>query len=184
VPQEARSEARSVFNMNSVRLLKLIHEMNTTFFEESPFNVFCALNPNVANKEAELRRMLQKAETGPVTFITQPVFDNEGIDFIKEAKKRTHLKIFAGIIPVVSYKNAMFLNNEMPGINIPEKYITSFSPEMDRETAEQTGITIALSIARQVLKHCDGFYLTTPFNRVDMIGRIADGIKNMNMGVL
>lgn len=179
VPQEARNEARSVFNMNSIRLLKLIHEMNNTFFEDSPYNVYCALNPNVPNKEAELRRMLQKAETGPVTFITQPVFDSEGVDFIKEAKSRTKSRIFAGIIPLVSYKNAMFLNNEMPGINIPQKYIDSFYPEMDRQSAEETGISISLGIAVLLLPHCDGFYLTTPFNRVDMVGKISEGIKGL-----
>ena len=182
VPQEARSETTSVFNMNSIRLLKLIHEMNSTFFEESPYKVYCALNPNVPNKEAELRRMLQKAETGPVTFVTQPIFDNDGLDFIKEAKKRTNSKIFAGIIPIVSYKNAMFLNNEMPGIHIPQKYVESFYPEMDRENAEETGITIALGIANLVLPYCDGYYLTTPFNRVDMVGKIADGIRNLGAG--
>jgi len=182
VPQEARSEATSVFNMNSIRLLKLIHEMNSTFFEESPYNVYCALNPNVSNKEAELRRMLQKAETGPVTFITQPIFDNEGLDFIKEAKSRTNSNIFVGIIPIVSYKNAMFLNNEMPGINIPQKYINSFYPEMDRESAEGIGIEVALGIAKLALSHCDGYYLTTPFNRVDMVGKIADGIRNLGAG--
>lgn len=182
VPQEVRGEARSVFNMNSVRLLKLIHEMNEAFFAGSPYNVYCALNPNVPNKEAELRRMLQKAETGPVTFVTQPVFDEEGLDFVKEAKKRTNSKIFIGIIPLVSYKNAMFLNNEMPGIKIPQKYINSFNSDMDRDAAEETGINISLNIARMVLPYCDGFYLTTPFNRVDMVGKIADGIRKLNTG--
>jgi len=46
-------------------------------------------------------------------------------------------------MPLVSYKNALFINNEIPGILIPENYVNRFEPAMDRETAEQVGIELA-----------------------------------------
>lgn len=158
----------------------MISEMNNTVFKDSPYSIFAALNVNVVNKEAELRRMRQKYDEAKVTFFTQPVFDNEAVDFLKEVKKSLDVKVFAGIIPLVSFRNALFLDNEMPGIKIPKEYIGRFDEEMDRTTAEKTGIDISLEIIDKIKDTCDGLYFITPFYRVSMICDIVDRLRSEN----
>lgn len=174
VPHAARNDVTSVFNLNSIRLIRMLQDLNTTVLAQQPFEIYAALNINVKNKEAELRRVKQKCEQGKVTFFTQPVFDDEAIDFLKHVRKETKAPVFAGMIPLVSYRNAVFLDNEMPGIHIPDGLIQRFSPGMDRDEAENAGVQLTLELIQKVQTCCDGLYLITPFHRVSMICSIVD----------
>ena len=64
VPSPERNDIKSVFNLNSIRLLEMIAEMNREVFAQEPFLLGGALNLNVLNKDVELRRMEQKTESG------------------------------------------------------------------------------------------------------------------------
>lgn len=77
----------------------------------------------------------------------------------------------------MSYRNAMFLNNELPGVTIPEKYINMFSEDMTKEEGQQVGIDISVEIGRKLKGLCDGLYFVTPFNRVNMLIEIINKIK-------
>jgi len=88
------------------------------------------------------------------------------------------VKLLGGIMPLVSYRNAQFLNNEVAGITIPEKIIKQFEPDMNKEKAEILGIELAVEIARRIKNNVDGFYFITPFNRVEMIVKI---LKKLGM---
>lgn len=80
-----------------------------------------------------------------------------------------------GILPIVSYRNATFLNNEIPGIKIPESIIKQFEGK-DRDEAEYSGIKIAIKTCNEILPYVDGLYIITPFNRWQMVRNI---IKNV-----
>jgi homocysteine S-methyltransferase len=86
--------------------------------------------------------------------------------------RRENVKILGGIMPLVSYRNAQFLNNELSGIKIPSDIIKLFDPGMSREDAEDLGVEIAVQIAGKMKDGVDGFYFITPFNRVEMIMKI------------
>ena len=62
--------------------------------------------------------MLKKMEAGCRYFLTQPVYDKEGIERLTFLKERTGAKILIGIMPLVSRRNALFIKNEMPGIHV------------------------------------------------------------------
>ena len=81
-------------------------------------------------------------------------------------------------MPLVSYRNAHFLNNEVAGIRIPESILTQFDKNMDKAEAELLGIEIAVNLANKMKDHVHGFYFITPFNRVEMIMKI---IKKLNL---
>lgn len=172
IPRGERSEIKSVFNLNSIKLMKLISEMNKEFFDKEPYNIGGALNLNHLNKEAEILRMHKKVENGATFFLTQPIFSEEVVGFLSEMPKKKGVKILGGIMPVVSFRNALFLNNEIPGISIPEDYINKFRKDMSREEAEETGIEIAVGIAAKIRNYVDGFYFITPFNRITMMVKI------------
>lgn len=169
VPGEFRSDIKSVFNMNSYTLIDMISQMNENVFEEGKISVGGAVNFNVKQKEKELERLLKKHKNGAEFFLTQPIFDDATIDFIKTLPKDRTYKILAGIMPPVSYKNVQFLNNELAGVTIPQKMVEKFSPEMSREEAQQTGEAIALEIIEKVKPYVDGLYIIAPFNRCEMI---------------
>lgn len=177
VPNEARVTTKSVFNLNSYSLVKLVEEMNESVFENEKVKVGCAVNFNVKNKDSELKRLLKKKECGAEFFLTQPIFSEDTIEYIKSLDKNRDYRILGGIMPLVSYKNAQFINNELPGITIPEEYLDKFKPDMSREEAQRVGIEVAVEIGKKIKPYVDGFYITAPFNRYEMVGEILDRLE-------
>lgn len=177
VSDASKVETKSVFNLNSFKLINLINTMNTDVFLNNGMLIGGALNPNVRNKNIEYERMKKKIECGASFFLTQPVYDKEAIEFIKEIKEKTNTKILGGILPIVSYRNAVFLNNELPGVNVPECIVNKFKEDMSKEEAQKIGIEIAVDIGRKLKDICDGLYFIVPFNRVDMIMKIVKNIR-------
>lgn len=172
IPGAEKSSVKSVFDLNSFKLMALIQEMNSELFSQDPYIVGGALNLNVQNRDAEISRMERKVENGARFFLTQPIFASEVIEYLAGLKARKKVKILGGVMPIVSYKNALFLSNEIPGISIPSYYIERFRPDMDRQEAEETGIEIAVELINSIKRYVDGLYLVTPFNRVNMVVRI------------
>jgi homocysteine S-methyltransferase len=177
ISDASKVEAKSVFNLNSFKLMELLNDMNSELFIEDNIFIGGALNLNVLNKEVEYNRMIKKIEKGAKFFLTQPIYDDSAIEFLKKVKERTNVNILAGLLPVVSYRNAVFLNNELPGVTIPDKYVNMFSEEMTKEEAQEVGIKIAVELGKKVKDICDGLYFITPFNRVEMLMEIIKRIK-------
>lgn len=177
VSDASKVETKSVFNLNSFRLIELIKDMNEEVFKEDNILIGGALNLNVLNKEVEFNRMLKKIEKGANFFLTQPIYNDDAVEFLKKVKERTNVKILAGLLPVVSYRNAIFLNNELPGVTIPDKYVKMFNEDMSKEEAQEVGINITVEIANKLKGVSDGLYFITPFNRVNMLMEIIKRIK-------
>ncbi|MGL1894052.1 MAG: bifunctional homocysteine S-methyltransferase/methylenetetrahydrofolate reductase [Spirochaetaceae bacterium] len=178
VPFEKRDDVKKVFNCNSVTLMKRVKLINNTFLDKSPFLIAGALNLSVNKLENEIIKMDKKNEAGATLFLTQPIYDDRTIEYLLNMKNRDDTKILAGILPIVTYKNAQFLNNEFPGISIPNNIIFRFNPDMDRDTAEKMGIDIAVETVNKLKSRVDGFYFITPFLRTNMIKEI---IKRTNI---
>ena len=177
VAQCDRSTVTQVFDYNSIRFMGVVQEMNEDIFAADKVVYGGALNYHGANPEAIARRMRQKMQRGCSYFLTQPIYSREDVDRIRDLKERTGAKILAGIMPLVSYRNAVFMANEMPGVKIPEEVIGAYSPQMSREEAEETAVEISLVIARMLGDAADGYYFMTPFNRVQLICRIIEAIR-------
>ena len=174
-----RAEIKSVFNTHSKGLIEMIREMNQDVFSHAPFYVGGAFNINAANIDAEWSRVLEKHKAGASFFLTQFIFNGEAVSFLKRMRKPEGLYILGGILPLVSYRNAVFMSQEIPGIRIPQETIERFSPEMDRVEAQEAGTQLAAEMAETIRPYVDGFYIMAPFNRADMavdiISRIREG---------
>lgn len=173
-----KNNIKSVFDLNSFKLMELITTMNKEVFAGGPIHIGGALNLNGLNPDVELSRMFKKMDRGASFFLTQPIFDDNVINLLPQIKEHKNTKILGGIMPLVSYRNAHFLNNEVAGIRIPENIINKFDKDMGKEEAELLGIEIAVEIANKMKDHVQGFYFITPFNRVQMIMKI---IKQLNL---
>lgn len=179
IAEEDRVNTKSVFNLNSYRLIELMNQMNKEAFEEEKIAIGGAVNLNIKNKENEILRMKKKIEKGANFFLTQPIFEKEVIKYLIEFKKENKdIKILAGIMPLVSYRNAMFLNNEVPGIFVPDECINLFKKDMTKEEGYEVGIELAANIGRRLKPYVDGLYFITPFNKVEIIKRVIEKIND------
>lgn len=174
IDRAEKEVTKGVFDFNSIRLMEFIQGMNEELFFREPICMGGALNQNGASVPAIASRMKKKIEAGASFFLTQPIYDEEGIEKIEKLKSRVETKILCGIMPLVSYRNAMFIRNEMPGIHVPEEVVNRYRPEMTRQEAEETAIELSLELIRKLDKVADGYYFMVPFNRVDLIGRIIE----------
>lgn len=169
VPMEERDVVKKVFNCNSVTLMQQVKDFNKELLGEKPFNIGGALNVNARNWGVEESKYHKKRDAGATTFLTQPVYDERAIERIESLKKEEGIKILAGILPLVNYRNARFLDNEFPGISIPQEVIERFHPDMTREEASDVGVEISLEIIDRLRDIVDGFYFMTPFGRTSLI---------------
>ncbi len=174
VPGESRSRTTGVFDYNSFRLMDYVKEMNVEHFGEEPICYGGALNYGRGNIDKVIERMQRKIEAGATYFMTQPVFSKEDADRIRMLKERVDTKILCGIMPLVSYRNACFIQNEISGIHVPDEIVARYRPDMSREEAEQTGADIAWEMMELLDPVADGYYFMLPFNRVSLMDKIQE----------
>ena len=179
IPTAERDEVKNVYQFNSRKLAQYIVSLAGEGREmPSPMTVFGALNLNARNFEVELRRAGEKLENGMSGFLTQPVLSEQAVENLRRTRETLgqRAKILAGIMPVVSQRNAIFMENEVNGIHVAEEIMEAFAG-LDREQGEALGLEISLKMAREALPYADGFYLMTPFNRVVLMERLIARLK-------
>ena len=179
VARDARGTISGVFDMNSIRLMEYVTHMNEELYADDPLHFGGALNYHGANPDAIIRRMEKKIEAGCEYFLTQPIYSDEDVERIAYIRNALggRAKICCGIMPLVSYKNAMFLHHEMAGINIPEEILAKYDPDMSREAAQAVAVEISLELTRKLSYIADAYYFMTPFNRADLICEIIAGLE-------
>lgn len=169
--------SKGVFAFNSVKLIEYISKMNSEHFKESSYFIGGALNTSALNFSNEIERAKKKKDAGVNFFMTQPVFSEANINNLISAKEALKdVYILAGIYPVVSYRNALFLNNEVSGIDIPEDVIDSFRDKTKEESAK-ISVSNTLTLISKVYDHCDGLYIILPLKRTDIVVNIIENIK-------
>ena len=170
IPSENRDEVKSVFNFNSRKLARFVSSLNETALR-TPFRMFAALNVNARNFDIQLDLAKEKEEAGVCGFLTQPVLSPEAEENLKKARGELKGKILGGIFPVVSHRNALFLNNEVAGIRVSDEIIARYEGK-DRSECEKLAIALSLETAERIAPYTDGLYFMTPFKRVGLIESI------------
>ena len=179
IPTAERDEVKNVYQFNSRKLAQYIVSLAGEGREmPGPMTVFGALNLNARNFDVELRRAKEKLENGMSGFLTQPVLSAQAVENLKKSRETlgADAKILAGIMPVVSQRNAIFMENEINGIHVEDWIIEKFAG-LDRAQGEELGLAISLEMAKAALPYADGLYLMTPFNRVALMERLIARLK-------
>ena len=179
IPTAERDEVKNVYQFNSRKLAQYIVSLAGEGREmPSPITVFGALNLNARNFEVELRRAAEKLENGMSGFLTQPVLSAQAVENLKKARETLgeRAKILAGILPVVSQRNAIFMENEVNGIHVDEAIIQKFEG-LDRAAGEELGLEVSVQAAKAAAPYADGFYLMPPFNRVALMERLIARLR-------
>ncbi len=170
VPSAERDEVKSVYQFNSRKLAAFVTSLEKQALPGA-FHLFGALNVNARNFDAQLRLAKEKEEKGMAGFLTQPVLTAQALDNLKRAKEELDGYILGGVIPVVSARNARFMDSEISGINVAPE-ITELYEGKNREESEALAVEISVEIMKRISPFVDGYYLMTPFGRTGLIARI------------
>ena len=100
--------------------------------------------------------------------MTQPIFDPEHWHaFVKKLGGKPSIPVLVGIWPLNSYKQALRLNNEVPGIVIPEPVLASL--ESAGVAARDRGFDLAREMLAWARTELAGAYLIPPFKRYEEV---------------
>lgn len=178
-------EAADNYDIVPSGLIKLIKQgfntgqdhSGTSIGQPTHFFVGAALNLNALEPGQEIRNAFRKVQAGADFFLTQPIYDPASARAFLDRYASEHdpLKqpVLVGILPLFNARHAHFLNNEVPGINIPEEMRQRLEKAGDQGLQEGKRITIEL--IEQIRSWGQGVYIMPQFNRYDVVAEIIDG---------
>ena len=169
-------DATAVFDVDSIGLTNLINRLNNGLdFAGNPiglptgFSISVGVNPGAINLDEELRRLDWKIEAGAEYMITQPVFDLKLLERFLKRIEHIHIPVLCGIWPLISYRNAEFMNNEVPGASVPAEIMERMRKAPTKEDAFREGVQIARETFLQVSSIVQGVQLSAPLGRIDAV---------------
>jgi methionine synthase / methylenetetrahydrofolate reductase(NADPH) len=166
-------EATAVFDIDSIGLCNLVNRLNhgidpggNPIGEPTKFVIGVGVNPGAQDLDYELRRFEYKVEAGAEYAITQPVFDTAQLKHFLKRIEHCRIPIIPGIWPLVSFRNAEFLNNEVPGVSVPDPILERMRKCEDGAAALREGVKIAQEMLAEVRPYVQGVQVSAPFGRV------------------
>jgi len=172
-------DARGVFDLESVRLLQIIHKLNQGLdandkpLKDSATELFpgAAVDPQLASWSGLQRRFERKVVAGAQFFQSQMIVDFERLEkFMDQIAAAYNRPILAGIFLLKSAKNARFINRCVPGVSIPETTIERLERAAD---PLQEGMAISAEQVRLARQLCQGVHMMA-VRREELIPEILD----------
>jgi methionine synthase I (cobalamin-dependent)/5,10-methylenetetrahydrofolate reductase len=178
-------DATAVFDIDSIGLTNMVNLMNhgldlggNPFGEPTSFTIGVGVNPGHLDLDLELRRLDWKVKAGAEYAITQPVFDVRQLEHFLDRIEPMKLPVVAGIWPLLSYRNAQFMNNEVPGVSVPDDVMERMriASEKSKEHGLREGVAIARDTLAQVRARVAGVQVSAPLGRVDLALQVFEGL--------
>ena len=179
-------DATAVFDIDSIGLTNMVNKLNhgldlgnNPIGQPTAFCIGVGCNPGAINMDEEIKRFEYKVEAGAQYAITQPVFDTEQLrEFLKRIE-HVRVPIVAGIWPLVSYRNAEFLHNEVPGVRVTPSIMERMrlASEKSKEAARDEGLQIARESLLEVRDLIQGVQVSAPFNNVRYALDVFDALE-------
>jgi homocysteine S-methyltransferase len=170
-------DVTGVFDVDAIGLTRMVANLNQGMdIGGNPISPPCGIligvgvNPCALDLPNEIERYRRKIEAGAEYAITQPVFDAEALFRFMDAVSafpRT-IPIVAGVWPLVSFKNAEFMKNEVPGVEVPDAVLERMRSARTREDGIRTGCEIAREIRDRINPAVAGFQVSAPFGNVEI----------------
>ena len=185
-------EATAVFDIDSIGLTNMVSLMNrgldlgsNPFGDPTCFTIGVGVNPGHLDLEYELRRLDWKVKAGAEYAITQPVFDVRQLEHFLHRIEHMKLPVVAGIWPLLSYRNAQFMNNEVPGVSVPEDVMERMriASEKSKEHALREGVAIARETLERVRDRVAGVQVSAPLGRIDLALQVFEGLVERRTNV-
>jgi len=182
-------DATAVFDIDAIGLTNMVNKLNhgldlgnNPIGRPTAFSIGVGVNPGAVNLDEEIRRFEWKVEAGAEYAITQPVFDTAQLRSFLDRISHVKIPIVAGIWPLVSFRNAEFLHNEVPGVNVTPEILERMRIASDKgkEDAREEGIAIARESLLEVLDVIAGVQVSAPFGNVKYALQVFSVLDSFN----
>ncbi|OGL03862.1 MAG: bifunctional homocysteine S-methyltransferase/methylenetetrahydrofolate reductase [Candidatus Rokubacteria bacterium RIFCSPHIGHO2_12_FULL_73_22] len=178
-------EATAVYDLDSIGLLHVASSANRGVDPagkplpggKTAFLLATGFEPGAADLEREIRRLEKKKTAGAELVMTQPIFQQDLLDTVLRRIAHLELPVMVGVLPLVSYKNAEFLHNEVPGMQIPEEIRERMRRTPGGEAARKEGVRIAREMLFAVRDRVQGAYLMPPLGRYELALEVLEGLR-------
>ncbi|MEM6732167.1 MAG: methylenetetrahydrofolate reductase, partial [Myxococcota bacterium] len=132
--------------------------------------------PAASDFEREMKRLHEKIHAGAELIMTQPVYDPAHLERFFEATEDLDVPVLVGILPLASYKNAAFLNANVPGMGIPDEILERMRKAGGGEEGRREGVAIACEVLHTLRQRVAGAYLMPPLGRYEMAAEILQSL--------
>ncbi|WP_336772590.1 bifunctional homocysteine S-methyltransferase/methylenetetrahydrofolate reductase [Paenibacillus sp. MMO-58] len=173
-------DSSSVYDLTSFEMIRMTKQLNDGIaFSGKPlkqkarFVVGAAFNPNVKHLDKAVQRLEKKIASGADYIMTQPVYDPALIEKIADATKHLSVPVFLGIMPLASGRNAEYLHNEVPGIQLSDE-VRKRMAGLEGAAGRAEGIRISRELLDTAIRHFKGIYFMTPFMFYEMAVELTD----------
>lgn len=184
---QADPSATAVFDVDSIGLVNIMNNLNrgldaggNPMGAQTSFLIGVRVNPAALNLDEEVRRFEYKVEAGADFALAQPVFEmKQLVRFLKRiaAAGSPPIPILASIFTLTSYRNAEFLNNEVPGVSVPSSILERMRKADTGDRARAEGLKIAQEMLLEIRGLLEGVQITAPFGRYAMAMEVAEVLK-------
>ncbi|MFN0119584.1 MAG: bifunctional homocysteine S-methyltransferase/methylenetetrahydrofolate reductase [Blastocatellia bacterium] len=177
-------DATAVFDIDAIGLCNLVNRLNhgidpggNPIGKPTAFVIGVGVNPGAIDLDHEIRRFEWKVEAGAEYAITQPVFDVKQLkDFLRRIE-HCRIPVIPGIWPLTSFRNAEFLNNEVPGVNVPPEILERMRKTEDGAAALREGVAIAREMLMEVRPYVQGVQVSAPFGKIPHALEVFEALK-------
>ena len=156
-------DAKGVFDVVSAAIIRAAAGMRNgtdmagNALDGSPeFCIGAVVNPGAKDLDKEIDRMAEKREAGATFFQTQAVYDPGAFERFVNKVDSLEVPLLAGILPVKSPKMAAYMNENVPGIDVPEALIRKLADASDRAA---TSSELSASIIEAIRPMCRGVHV-------------------------
>ena len=178
-------EATAVYDLDAIGLLQMAANMNRGIDPagkrlpggQTSFLLATGLEPGAADLDKEIRRLERKKAAGAEIVMTQPIFQIDLLESVLRRIAHLEMPVLVGVLPLVSYKNAEFLHNEVPGMQIPAEIRERMRHTPGGDAARREGVKIAREMLFAVRERVQGAYLMPPLGRYELALEVLDGLK-------
>jgi homocysteine S-methyltransferase len=176
-------DATAVFDIDAIGLTNMVNKLNhgldlgnNPIGEPTAFCIGVGVNPGAINLDEEIKRFEWKVEAGAQYAITQPVFDTDQLRQFLKRIQHVRIPIVAGIWPLVSYRNAEFLHNEVPGVRVTPSIMDRMrnASAISKEAGRDEGLKIARESLLEVRDEIQGVQVSAPFGNVKYALEVFD----------
>jgi|CXWL01.1.fsa_nt_gi homocysteine S-methyltransferase len=180
-------DATAVFDIDAIGLTNMANKLNhgldlgnNPIGKPTAFSLGVGVNPGAVNLDEEIRRFEWKVEAGAEYAITQPVFDTEQLMRFLDKISHVRIPIVAGIWPLISFRNAEFMHNEVPGVNVTADILERMrlASDTSKETARDEGIAIARESLLEVKDSIQGVQVSAPFGNVKYALQVFEALDD------
>ena len=159
-------EAKPVFDIGTNEIIAAAATLNdgrdmqsNTLHGNTDFHIGAVVNPGADDIEIEIEKLEAKVAAGACFFQTQAVFDVSSFKTFLSKIDHLSITLLAGIMPIKSVKMATYMNQNIPGIDVPENIINRIDQASD---VVEVNLEICSEIIEDLKSICGGIHIMAP----------------------